>query len=153
MDDEGFMQKALVNAKKAFELNEVPIGAVLVFQGKIIAEGYNLVEKDHDATSHAEMRCIKEGQSVLKNWRLNDCVLYTTLEPCLMCYGASVLSRIKKIVYGAPDLRHGACGGCYDVRSQPHPIHHVEVVGGVLLDPCKDIIKDFFKKVRESKHD
>jgi tRNA(adenine34) deaminase len=152
MDDESFMRQALVNAGHAFELNEVPVGAVLVYQGKIIAESHNRVEKFQDATCHAEMGCIQQGQKIFNNWRLTDCILYTTLEPCLMCYGAAVLSRIKKIVYGASDLRHGACGGCFDIHNQPHPIHHVELQGGILLEPSKELLKNFFKKMRNIKN-
>jgi tRNA(adenine34) deaminase len=153
MEDEHFMKVALENAKKAFELNEVPVGAVLVYQEKIIAQGYNQVEMAQDATSHAEINCIREAQQVLHNWRLNDCTLYTTLEPCLMCFGALTLSRVKKIVYGAKDLRHGACGGCFNLIEQAHPIHVIEVVGGVLKDEAALMLKDFFKKVRVNKND
>lgn len=151
MEDEGFMQQALLNAKKAFDLGEVPVGAVLVFQGKIIAESFNLVEKNKDATFHAEMQCLKEGQKIFNNWRLNDCTLYTTLEPCLMCYGAAILSRIKRIVYGAHDLRHGACGGCFHLHEQVHPIHNIELKGQVLATEAAQLLKDFFKKVRHEK--
>lgn len=148
MEDDLFMEEALKNAKIAFELNEVPVGAVCVYQGKIIAQGYNLVEGVQDATGHAEIRCLKKAQEYFNNWRLCGCVLYTTLEPCLMCYGAAILSRVTKIVYGASDLRHGACGGCFDLHLKTHPIHNIELKGGVLLEPSKKLLKDFFKKVR-----
>ena len=148
MDDEAFMKEALKNAKFAFENNEVPVGAVLVYQGKIITEAYNTVEASRDSTEHAEMKCIREAQKKLSNWRLIDCTLYTTLEPCLMCYGAAVLARVKKIVYGANDLRHGACGGCYHLHDTKHPIHHVELNGGILLEESKLLLKNFFQKVR-----
>lgn len=151
MEDEEFMQRALENANKAFEQGEVPVGAVLVFQGKIIAEGFNLVEKNQDATFHAEMQCLKLGQKIFSNWRLSDCTLYTTLEPCLMCFGAAVLSRIKKIVYGANDLRHGACGGCFSMHEHKHPIHNIELVGHVLAAESSQLLKNFFKKVRHDK--
>lgn len=151
MDDFLFMEEALKQAKKAFIENEVPVGSVLVYQNKIIASAYNLVETHQDATCHAEMQVIKQAQKILNNWRLSDCVLYTTLEPCLMCYGAIVLSRIKKIVYGANDLRHGACGGCYHLLDKKHPIHQPEVLGGVMQEEAQAILKNFFKKVRENK--
>lgn len=151
MDDEYFMKEALSNAKKAFELNEVPVGAVLVYQKKIIAQGFNQVEKSCDATKHAEMVCLHEGQKFFNNWRMNGCVLYTTLEPCLMCFGALTLSRVKKIVYGANDFRHGACGGCFNLTTQKHPIHNIEVIGGVLSNESKEILKNFFKQVRGDK--
>jgi len=151
MDDLFFMQKALEEAKKAFELNEVPVGAVLVCQKKIIASAYNFVESKLDATMHAEMQVIREGQTVLNNWRLGDCILYTTLEPCLMCYGAIILSRVKKIVYGANDLRHGACGGCFNLLDKKHPIHQPEILGGVEKEQSQILLKEFFKKVRKEK--
>lgn len=151
MDDEYFMKLALENAKKAFELNEVPVGAVLVYQEKIIAQGHNLVESKQDATSHAEMACIHGAQKIFNNWRLSECVLYTTLEPCIMCYGALILSRVKKVVYGASDLRHGACGGCFDLTRVKHPIHNIQIIGGVLKEESTKMLKDFFKKVRSDK--
>lgn len=153
MNDHHFMKSALDNAKKAFELKEVPVGAVLVYQNKIIAQGFNQVESTQDATAHAEIFCIKEAQKILGNWRLSECVLYTTLEPCLMCFGALTLSRIQKIVYGASDLRHGACGGCYDLLKHTHPIHNIEVIGGLLKEEAAFLLKDFFKAVREGKND
>ena len=153
MDDEHFMQEALKNAFDAFSANEVPVGAVLVYQGKIIAQGFNQVEAACVATRHAEMQCLERGAEALGGWRLSECVLYTTLEPCLMCFGAAILSRVKKIVFGANDLRHGACGGCFDLTQTTHPIHNVEVVGGVLRQECGQILKDFFKKVRSEKAD
>jgi tRNA(adenine34) deaminase len=152
MDDFFFMEEALKEAKKAYTEKEVPVGAVIVYQNKIIASAYNLVETNGDATSHAEMQVIKEAQKKLNNWRLNDCVLYTTLEPCLMCYGAIILSRIKKIVYGANDLRHGACGGCFNLLDKKHPIHQPEIIGGVLVSEAQALLKDFFKEVREGKN-
>jgi len=151
MDDEAFMKEALKNAKFAFELGEVPVGSVMVFQENIIATGFNQVEKKQDATAHAEMICLRESQNFFNNWRLNDCVLYTTLEPCLMCFGALTLSRIKKVVYGAPDLRHGACGGCYHLQEKKHPIHNIELKAGVLEEESKALLRNFFKKVREEK--
>lgn len=151
MNDHEFMTLALENAKKAFQLGEVPVGAVLVHQNKIIAQGFNQVESTNDATAHAEIFCIKEAQKVLGNWRLSECVLYTTLEPCLMCFGALTLSRIQKIIYATNDFRHGACGGCYDLLQQVHPIHNIEVVGGVLKEEASFLLKDFFKKIREGK--
>jgi tRNA(adenine34) deaminase len=151
MEDEEFMRAALKNAQIAFEQGEVPVGAVLVYQGNIIAEGYNLVEKNQNATCHAEMQCILEAQKKLSNWRLSECTLYTTLEPCLMCYGAAILARVKKIVYGANDFRHGACGGCFHLHENDHPIHKIDLVGQVLAEESAGLLKSFFKKVRDEK--
>jgi len=148
MDDQSFMHQALDLAMKAFNEGEVPVGALVVYEGRILSSGYNQVEKKQDATAHAELIAIKEAQCQIKNWRLTDCTVYTTLEPCLMCYGALILSRVKKIVYAAPDLRHGACGGCYHLHEKPHPIHQPEIYGGVLMEASRQLLKDFFKKVR-----
>src|ERR1700733_6824462 len=132
--DQEFMKFALAEAQKAYDAGEVPIGAVLVFQNQIISSAYNQVESLKDATAHAEMLCLKKAAEKLGNWRLLDCTLYCTLEPCLMCAGALILSRVKTLVWGAPDLRHGAGGSLMDVFAMEHPIHQLEVRKGVLKD-------------------
>jgi len=147
--DEFFMQMALEEAQKSFLLGEVPVGAVLVRNNLVIAKAHNLVETLKDPSCHAEMLCIREGVKVLNNWRLLDCTLYTTLEPCAMCYGAIVLSRIKKVVYGAQDLRHGACGSWVNLPEAKHPIHQVVCQNGVLQQESSVLLKSFFKKRRE----
>jgi tRNA(adenine34) deaminase len=146
--DQEFMKFALAEAQKAYDLGEVPIGAVLVFQNQIISRSYNQVESLKDATAHAEMLCLKKGAEKLGNWRLLDCTLYCTLEPCLMCAGAMILSRVKTLVWGAPDLRHGAGGSLMDVFAMDHPIHQLEVRQGVLKDEAAGLLKKFFQERR-----
>jgi tRNA(adenine34) deaminase len=149
--DEEFMRFALVEAQKAYEANEVPIGAVLVFQNQIISSAYNQVESLKDATAHAEMLCLKKAAEKLGNWRLLDCTLYCTLEPCLMCAGAMILSRVKTLVWGAPDLRHGAGGSLMDVFAINHPIHQLEIRQGILKDESASLLKKFFQERRQER--
>lgn len=148
-DDEYFMKEALKEAKKAYEQLEVPVGAVLVHDGQVIARGYNQVELLKDATAHAEMICLTSGASYLENWRLLEATLYCTLEPCTMCAGAMFLSRVKKLVWGAPDLRHGAGGSWINLFKEKHPTHTIEVQGGVLEAECADLMRRFFEMRRE----
>jgi tRNA(adenine34) deaminase len=148
-DDEKFMSEALKEAWKAFKADEVPIGAVLVHEGRIIARGFNQVEMLKDATAHAEMLCITAGEATLENWRLSGTTLYCTIEPCCMCAGAILLSRIPFLVWGAPDIRHGANGSWIDIFEKKHPTHSLEIRKEVLKEPCADLIKDFFQKRRE----
>lgn len=150
MKDEGFMQEALVEARLAFDKAEVPVGAVLVYAGEIIARAHNLVESLQDPTAHAEILCIKKGSEVLSNWRLSDAILYCTLEPCPMCAGAIIHSRVSRLVWGAPDLRCGAHGSWVDVLGQKHPIHQVCAVGGVLAEESAALMREFFKMRRSS---
>jgi tRNA(adenine34) deaminase len=146
--DERFMKFALAEAQKAYDAGEVPIGAVLVFQNQIISSSYNQVESLKDATAHAEMLCLKKAAEKLDNWRLLDCTLYCTLEPCLMCAGAMILSRVKTLVWGAPDLRHGAGGSLMNVFDMDHPIHQLEVRQGILKDEAASLLKRFFQERR-----
>ena len=148
--DKYFMKEALKEAKKAFDLDEVPIGAVLVYQDKVIAKGYNQVELLRDATAHAEMLCLTAGAESMENWRLTDTTLYCTLEPCTMCAGAMFSSRVSRVVWGAPDLRVGANGSWVDLFSQKHPIHAIEVLGGILQEEAADLMRRFFQKVRKN---
>lgn len=150
-DDERFMLEALKEAWKAFKADEVPVGAVLVKDQRIIARGYNQVEMLKDATAHAEMLCITAGEVAVDNWRLSDTTLYCTVEPCSMCAGAMMLSRINTLVWGAPDLRHGANGSWINVFEKPHPIHNINIKRGVLQEPCAQILRDFFQIQREKK--
>lgn len=152
-EDEKFMLEALKEAWIAFRNEEVPIGAVLVHKGKIIARGNNQVEMLRDATAHAEMLCLTAGSSVMENWRLLDCTLYCTIEPCAMCAGAMFLTRITKLVWGAPDLRHGANGSWINIFKTNHPIHNVVVESGVLKDYAATLMKDFFQKRRKENKD
>lgn len=148
-DDERFMLEALKEAWKAFQKEEVPVGAVLVQHGRVIARGYNQVEMLNDATAHAEMLCITAGEAACENWRLTETTLYCTIEPCSMCAGAMLLSRVPKLVWGAPDLRHGAHGSWVDLFSKTHPTHAIAVEKGVLGELCAALMRDFFQKRRE----
>lgn len=151
-DDERFMREALKEAKKAFDRDEVPVGAVLVYEGKIIARGFNQVEMLKDATAHAEMLCLTSASSYLENWRLTNTTLYCTLEPCCMCAGALMLSRISTLVWAAPDLRLGANGSFVDLFDKKHPFHSVEVRKGILESQSSDLMREFFQLQRKKKN-
>ncbi len=146
-----FMREALKEAKKALEKDEVPVGAVLVFGGKVIARGHNEVELLQDATAHAEMLCITAGTTALENWRLSDTTLYCTLEPCAMCAGAILASRIRRLVWGAPDLRLGANGSWIDLFATKHPMHSLEITPRILEEESAFLLKSFFEKTRKKK--
>lgn len=150
-DDERFMLEALKEAWKAFQKDEVPVGAVLVHEDRVIARGHNQVEMLKDATAHAEMLCITAGEGALENWRLAGTTLYCTMEPCSMCAGAMLLSRIPVLVWGAPDLRHGANGSWIDLFDKPHPMHAITVRRGVFEEHSASLLRSFFQKRREEK--
>lgn len=143
------MGEALKEAKKAFKADEVPIGAVLVFEGKVIARGHNQVELLQDATAHAEMLCLTAGSSALHNWRLLNTTLYCTVEPCSMCAGALLLSRVGTLVWGAPDIRQGANGSWVDLFSSPHPCHTLTIRKGVMQQECGQLLREFFQLQRK----
>lgn len=145
--DEKYMLLAIEEAKKAAEIGEVPVGAVVVYKDTVIATAYNRRENDKCATAHAELKAIEAACAARGGWRLFDCELYVTLEPCVMCAGAAVNARLDRIVYGASDIRFGALGSALDVMSFPLN-HKYEVVGGVLKDECKALLTDFFKERR-----
>lgn len=147
-EDEVFMLEALKEAWKAYKAKEVPVGAVLVKEGRIVAKGFNQVELLKDATAHAEMLCLTSAEAALENWRLSDATLYCTLEPCTMCAGALFLTRVKKLVYGARDIRHGAFGSWVDLSEKKHPTHTFEIVPGVLEEPAAALMKQFFQMRR-----
>jgi len=147
--EEHFMRAALREALKAYEQDEVPVGAVVVLHGEIIARGYNQVETLQDATAHAEMLAITSAAAALGNWRLEKCTLYSTLEPCPMCMGAMILSRLPRLVWGAKDLRHGANGSWVDLTEKKHPIHTVSIESGVLEDFCRRPLQTFFAEKRK----
>ena len=147
-DDEYFMRRALLQAEYARALGEVPIGAVAVKDSLVIGSAHNQVECLCDATAHAEILAMTQASSACKNWRLNDVVIYVTKEPCAMCAGAMVNSRIKRVVFGMRDPRSGCAGSALDVTGFPGMLHKVDVIGGVLENECTAIIKDFFKKAR-----
>ena len=149
IDHTVWMREALVEAKKAFAKDEVPIGAVIVYEEQIIGRGHNLVETLQDPAAHAEMLAINAAANFLASWRLEDCILYTTLEPCIMCTGAILLSRAPVIVYGAPDPRYGACGSRLQIADNESLDVQAKIVDAVLQDECSGLIKEFFKKLRQ----
>ena len=147
--DNFFMKKALEEAKEAYNLKEVPIGAVIAKKGKIVGLGHNEKETSLDTTNHAEIIAIKEASKNLKSWRLNDCTMYVTVEPCPMCAGAIINSRIKELVIGTMDSKGGACGSVYNIVEDDNLNHKVKVRRGIMEEECSNIMKDFFKKLRE----
>lgn len=149
-EDAHFMGQALLEARSAFELGEVPVGAVLVREGQILARSHNLVETRSDATAHAEILCLQAGAHLLQNWRLLQTTLYCTLEPCAMCAGAMLLSRITRLVYGAPDLRHGVHGSWCQLFANPHPTHTIQISKGVLEGESAALMRSFFYARRKN---
>lgn len=149
--DDHFMRQALREARAAYAENEVPIGCVIVKDGKILARGRNRMETLKDPTAHAEILALGAASGALQNWRLDGCVLYATLEPCPMCAGAILNSRVARVVYGAKDKRLGALGSAYSILEN-NPLNRVvEVVPGVLGDECLELLKAFFRDVRKRK--
>ncbi len=144
------MEQAFSEAEKAYQKGEVPIGAVVVFENRIIGRGHNLTETLQDPTAHAEMLAITAAADYLGSWRLLDTALYVTLEPCSMCAGAIVLARIPLLVYGAGDPKAGACGTVYNIVQDKRLNHRAEVVSGILESKCALILTDFFRKLRET---
>ena len=150
MSDEKYMLLALEEAKKAAEKGEVPIGAVIVRRGEVIATAHNGRETTFDATAHAETSAIRAACQKLQGWHLTDCTLYVTLEPCPMCAGAIINSRIDKVVFGAYDNREGSFGSLINLASYPYS-SRPEIVGGVMEKECKEVLSEFFKKMRTNK--
>ena len=146
--NEHWMQIALREAEKAFELDEVPIGCVIVRDNQLIAKGHNLTEQLKDATAHAEMMAITSAAAHLESRYLTDVTLYVTIEPCPMCAGAIVLSRIPRLVFGAYDIKAGACGTLYTITEDPRLNHQVHTIGGVLDAQCAALVQDYFRKKR-----
>ncbi len=149
--DEIFMKEALKEACKAYEINEVPIGAVIVRNGEIVGRGFNQKETLKDATLHAEISAIKDACRNLGGWRLPGCTMYVTLEPCSMCAGALVNARVERLVIGASDYKTGACGSVLNIVQMEKLNHQVDVKSGVLENECSDILKMFFEELRNSK--
>ena len=147
-DDEYFMRRALAQAENAYAEGEVPIGAVAVKDGAVIASAYNQVERLKDATAHAEILVITQVAAALKDWRLDKVDIYVTKEPCAMCAGAMVNARVRKVVFGMYDPRSGCAGSALNVTSFPGMLHIVESKGGVLEEECKIVIQNFFRKIR-----
>lgn len=147
MIDRDYMEQAYAQAREAYNKNEVPVGAVIVRNGEIIATGKNNREEAHDATGHAETLAIRAACEKLGTWRLEDCELYVTLEPCPMCMGAIINSRIKRVVFGAKDAKAGACGSVINLNNYPFN-HKSEIVSGIMAEECQEILSDFFLNKR-----
>jgi tRNA(adenine34) deaminase len=150
-EDEKYMRQALRLAKKAASLDEVPIGCVIVYQDKIIARGYNRRNTDKSTLAHAEIIAIKKASKVIGDWRLEDCTMYVTLEPCQMCAGAIVQARIPKVVMGTMNAKAGCAGSVINILQMEGFNHRVEIVKGVLEEECKSIMQEFFKELRKRK--
>jgi len=142
------MQETLKEAKKAYKKNEVPVGAVVVYNDKIIAKAHNLNITTNDPTAHAEILALRKASKVLRNYRLPDCELYTTLEPCPMCAGAMVYARIKRLVYAAEDPKSGCCKSVLNIVNNKKLNHRIEVVSGVCKKEAEKLLKKFFKRLR-----
>ncbi|MGB4439276.1 MAG: tRNA adenosine(34) deaminase TadA [Sedimentibacter sp.] len=149
--DEIFMMEALKEAKKAYEIKEVPIGAVIVRNGEVVGKGFNQKETSKDATLHAEISAIKDACKNLGGWRLPGCTMYVTLEPCPMCAGALVNARIERLVIGTRDLKTGACGSVINIVQMEKLNHQIDVQYGILEEECSDIVKEFFAELRKYK--
>lgn len=151
MSPEEFMQEALKEAEKALSIGEVPVGAIIEKDGIIIARGHNMTETGKDPTAHAEILAIREAARNLGGWRLSGCRMFVTAEPCSMCAGALVLSRIEKIFIGTPDPKTGACGSLMNIPQDERLNHYVEIETGILQQQCEKLLKSFFQKLRKQK--
>ncbi|NDL66357.1 tRNA adenosine(34) deaminase TadA [Anaerotalea alkaliphila] len=151
MTEEDYMREALEEAMKAYALEEVPIGAVVVHEGKVIGRGYNRRNTDKSTLAHAELTAIMEASAALGDWRLEGCTMVVTLEPCPMCAGAIVQARMDKVVVGAPNHKAGSGGTLMDILRFPGFNHQVEVREGVLLEECRELLQRFFRELRERK--
>lgn len=147
--DDSFMKEALRQARKALAQEEVPVGAVVVRGGKIIARAFNQVEMLKDATAHAEMIAITQAEAAVGDWRLNDCDLYVTKEPCAMCAGALVHVRMRRVIFGCADPRSGAAGGALNLLQMPSFNHRCEITSGILMPECAAILQGFFQARRQ----
>ncbi|MGI9953494.1 tRNA adenosine(34) deaminase TadA [Moorellaceae bacterium AZ2] len=143
-----YMRMALEEARKALQEGEVPVGAVVVQEGEVIARAHNRRETSQDPTAHAEILALRQAAQRLRTWRLEGATLYVTLEPCPMCAGAAVQARLKRLVYGAPDIRAGAVDSVLNLVEHPHFNHRVEVISGICEEECRLILQEFFSKLR-----
>jgi tRNA(adenine34) deaminase len=150
--DEQWLRVALEEAEVARELGEVPVGAVIVHEGRVIASGHNLTATSNDPSAHAEMVAIRRAAATLGHWRLLDCTLYVTLEPCTMCAGAIVLSRIPRLVFGAWDPKAGMCGSLGNLVQDARLNHRVQLTTDVLAEECGYLLRDFFRERRRARH-
>lgn len=146
-----YMFAALQEAEKALENDEVPVGAVVIYKNKIIGRGYNQIEKLKDATAHAEMIALTAASSYINNWRLNECEIFVTIEPCIMCTGAMLASRIKRLYFGTFDPKFGACGSLYNLAGEGKYNHKMEVVSGIYSQESQNLMIQFFRKTRMKK--
>lgn len=151
MEKEDYMKLAINEAKKAYSQLEIPVGAIIVKDGKVIAKAHNEKEQKQDTTKHAEILAIQEASKKLKNWRLIDCDMYVTLEPCSMCAGALIQSRVRKVFIGAMDEKTGSCGSVLNLLEDYTFNHKVEVEYGICKEECEILLKNFFKELREIK--
>ena len=149
-DDEAGIRAALREARESLRKDEVPVGCVIVHDGVVVGRGHNQVESLQDATAHAEILAIGAASNALGSWRLHECTLYVTLEPCSMCAGAIVLARLGRVVYGAPDPKAGACGSVLDVLGERRLNHRAELTPGVLADECGELLREFFRQRRKA---
>lgn len=150
-EHEKYMREAIRQAKKAYVLTEVPIGCVIVYEGKIIARGYNRRNTDKNTISHAEMNAIRKASKKLGDWRLEGCTMYVTLEPCQMCAGAIVQARVSRVVIGSMNPKAGCAGSVLNLLEMDQFNHQVEVVRGVLEEECSQMLSEFFRELREEK--
>jgi len=150
MTDQDTLQLAIAEARLAEAAGEVPVGAIVLFDGEVIARGQNRVIRDSDPTAHAEIVALRAAGQALANYRLENCDLYTTLEPCAMCAGAILHARIRRLIYAAPDPKAGACGSVLSVLNHPSLNHHVEVTTGLLAEDCGAMLTNFFRARRAS---
>ena len=150
-EDEKYMKEAIRQAKKAWKIEEVPIGCVIVYQGKIIGRGYNRRTTDKNPLAHAEISAIKKASKVMGDWRLEDCTMYVTLEPCQMCAGAIVQSRMKKVVIGSMNPKAGCAGSVLNLLQMAQFNHQVEIERGVLEEECSTMLSGFFRELRDKK--
>lgn len=148
---EKYMEEALKEARKAYDIDEVPIGAVVVKNGEIIGRGHNLRESEKDPTLHAEMIAIREAAAKVKSWRLTDCEIYVTIEPCPMCAGAIIQARIDRLIFGARDPKAGCARSLYNLLEDHRFNHRVEVIESIMEEQCRDIITTFFRNKRNKK--
>jgi tRNA(adenine34) deaminase len=147
--DRRYMQDAIELARRALDSEDVPVGALVVFRDRVIGRGCNQREKLQDPTAHAEMLALTAAAEYIGHWRLEDCTLYVTLEPCPMCAGALVQARVSRLVYGASDAKAGACGSLYEITQDPRLNHQVETTPGVMADACAELLSAFFRRQRE----
>lgn len=152
-EQEKYMREAIRQAKKAWALDEVPIGCVIVFDGKIIARGYNRRNTDRNTLSHAELNAIKKASKKLGDWRLEGCTMYVTLEPCQMCAGAIVQARIDEVVIGSMNPKAGCAGSVLNLLDIPQFNHQVKITRGILQEECSALLSDFFRELRKRKRE